>query len=321
MTNDSGFTVWRGPSPTDRFLIVENDFARGKLPVPLRALDRVLLLHLLSLPAGWKGARRQLDESVVEGRDAVKQALSRLEAAGYLLRTKNRTPAGSWLWTYAVTIDPVGHPLTQATNAAVGDSAEDKWTVDLGDPSPENTSMAATSGNTEEPQVSPSTENPSLENQSILEDELKKTDIQEDGQDKDAKTRSDSIEGAHAMDRSKLRPRQQPDLPKRSSKNFNRLQGKHLVGKSTPHIVQRLTALWSKAVVESGGELPADAEFSGNGAPVARPTHPVGGQLKAFFEQEDRDLYDVDWLDDMVNHVRDHAQQYAARQLEASSTA
>lgn len=291
MNNDPGaFTVHRGQSPADHFLIVANDFARGNLPVPLKALDRVLLLHLLSLPPGWQGARQQLDESVLEGRDAVKRALARLEVAGYLLRTKTRTPAGSWVWRYAVTVDPVEHPLVTA-------------------PSPENQAMAATTGNTGKPQVSPSTENPSLENQAILEDGPKKTEFQ--------KTESNSVEGADAIARASLRASNQP-LPKPSVKR-GRLEGRHLVGKPVPTITRRLTALWSAEVVEHGGELPADAEFSGNGAPVSRPQHPAGHQLKAILGQYDTDDLDAACLDDMIGQVRNHAARTAELQREAAA--
>jgi hypothetical protein len=44
-------------TPADHFTIAPNALARGRLPVPLRALARCLPIHLLSLPAGWEITR------------------------------------------------------------------------------------------------------------------------------------------------------------------------------------------------------------------------------------------------------------------------
>jgi hypothetical protein len=136
----------------------------------------------------------------------------------------------------------------------------------------------------------------------------------------DESSRSTSSGGADAIDRSKLRPRQQSSSSKRSSsKNYARLEGRHLVGKPVPFVLQKITALWSKVVVELGGELPADAEFSGNGAPVARPQHPLGSQLKAIVAQHDADDITAEWLDDIIGQVRKHAAREAELQREAAS--
>jgi hypothetical protein len=160
------FIVEQVPAPEDRFVIVTNDFARGRLPVPgLKALDRVLLLHLISLPTGWRMTRDQLDASVEEGIVAVKQALKRLEVTGYLKRDQRRDTRGRWVWTWRVTRDPIARPLSP--------------------PPPENHPMDATSGNTPSPQVAPSTGNPPTENRPISTEhgELQKTDENTDLQD------------------------------------------------------------------------------------------------------------------------------------------
>lgn len=146
------FVVEHGPRPADHFAIVSNDMLRGRFPVPLKALERVLLLHLLSLPPNWKLNRASLDDAVMEGRDAVKHALASLEHKGYILRTRRRGRGGTWMWTWQVTDDPVARPIAGAS------------------PSTENQSMEPTSENTTSPQVAPSTENPSTENQAIVED-------------------------------------------------------------------------------------------------------------------------------------------------------
>ncbi|MFI9817599.1 hypothetical protein [Saccharothrix variisporea] len=152
----SEFLVQQVPAPEERFTIVSNDLLRGRLPTPLRALERVLLLHLISLSSGWRMSRQQLDRSVTEGREAVSSALRGLEQKGYLRRDRKRDSRGTWRWTWSVTRDPIGSPLPS--------------------PSPENPSMDATSGNTTSPQVAPSTENPSPDSRGIdTEDQPKKT--------------------------------------------------------------------------------------------------------------------------------------------------
>lgn len=144
----SEILIHRAPVPADRFMIVTNAFMRGELPVPLKALPRVLLGYFLSLPTGWRVTRDKLDESVLEGRDAVDKALRDLESAGYLQRRRRRGEAGTWNWTYAVTDDPEARPLPSS-------------------PSPESQGMEPTSGNSANSQVAPSPGNPAMENQGI----------------------------------------------------------------------------------------------------------------------------------------------------------
>jgi len=154
----SEITVHRAPAPANQFMIVSNEFMRGELPVPLKALPRVLLGYFLSLPSGWRITRERIEASVVEGRDAVDAALLALEKAGYLKRSRRRGSGGLWVWTYAITDDPETRPLTES-------------------PSPEKPVMDATSGNATNPQVGPSPENPGTENQGIrTEVRTKKTE-------------------------------------------------------------------------------------------------------------------------------------------------
>jgi hypothetical protein len=155
------FSVWRGDIPADRFMIVTNDFMRGKLPVPLRSLARCLLGHLLSLPEVWEMYRCTLDESVLEGRDAVDRALRELVSAGYLQQIKMRAEGGKWKWAWRVTDDPTTRPLP---------------------PVPGNQGVDPTSENDTNPQVEPCPGNPVTETQGIKEDGLKKTDKKTDGE-------------------------------------------------------------------------------------------------------------------------------------------
>lgn len=147
--------IRRAPLPADRFMIVTNSFMRGQLPVPVRALPRVLLGYMLSLPDGWALDRGQLDGSVVEGRDAVSTALNDLEIAGYLARVRTAGEGGQWSWAWYVTDDPKERPLTVQ-------------------PSTGNQSMVATSENGANPQVAPSPDSPATADQGIT----KKTDFE-----------------------------------------------------------------------------------------------------------------------------------------------
>jgi hypothetical protein len=154
-------TIHRAPMPADRYTIISNAFQRGELPVPLHALARVILGHLLTLPTGWVITRGQLDAAVLEGRDAVTTAIRELELTGYLLRDKRSGTGGQWSWTWQVTDDPVQRPLT-------------------GSPSTESQLPVPTSRNGTKPQVVPQTGIPSTGNQSVKEKtDTKKTDIED----------------------------------------------------------------------------------------------------------------------------------------------
>lgn len=135
----SQILVHRGPAPADQFMVVSNAFMRGQLPVPLRALPRVLLGYFLSCPPGWRVTREKLEGSVLEGRDAVNKALDDLEKAGYLARTRRRGERGTWDWTYSVTDDPKARPLAKAQ---VGPCPENPSTVEPGMAGPEMDSQA-----------------------------------------------------------------------------------------------------------------------------------------------------------------------------------
>jgi len=150
--------IQRAPMPADRFMIVANAFMRGQLPIPLKALPRVLLGHMLSLPDGWVLDRAQLDASVLEGRDAVSTALSQLEEAKYLARVRRAGEGGRWSWSWLITDDPLTRPLTEQ-------------------PSTGSQGMAPTSKKTTDSQVGPSTGKPSPDSQSIKKKtEIKKTE-------------------------------------------------------------------------------------------------------------------------------------------------
>ncbi|SES21235.1 hypothetical protein [Lentzea albida] len=287
----SDFTIRQAPAPADKFRIVSNDFLRGRLPVPLKALERVLLGYFISLPDGWRMNRRQLDESVVEGRDAVTKALAGLEAKGYLSRSKVRGRHGAWSWSWSVTADPIAQPLKRDRSR---DGQRDNGR-DAAPPSPESQSMDATSGNSASPQVAPSTETPSTESQSIKE---------EDGGEKtDLKTgfQGGTPVGAHADAQA------DPRTP---------IHGQHLVGLDPKALTQKLTAIWCAVVREHNGSLPIQdgGGWDVDGTPLERGRHPIGGSIKAWCEQWRNPT--VEALDAVLTQIRGDARLWAERHPE-----
>jgi hypothetical protein len=278
------FTVTQVPAPADHFRIVSNDFLRGRLPVALTALERVLLGYLISLPTGWRMDRRQLDKSVLEGRDAVSNALQGLERKGYVSRSRRHTKKGTWVWTWRVTPDPLNYPLPTP------------------EPSTGTQSMDATSGNTTKPQVAPSTGEPSTVDQSILEDGTKKTDHEDGG----ASSEGNSVEGTHVMAHADAHAAKTRPKPRGGG-----VSARSLLGLNDPALTKRLVSVWSAVVLENGGALPLQETggWEPDGYPVERGKHPVGSQLKDWFkDNHDRSL---SVLADILKRVRAHAAHWA----------
>ena len=72
---------------------------------------RGVLAHLLSMPPGWPASADLLAASEkVEGRDAIRKALSELETAGYLRRERQQAEKGLWTSVLTVYRDPADNP-------------------------------------------------------------------------------------------------------------------------------------------------------------------------------------------------------------------
>lgn len=171
------------PKPPKNFLQVHNDYVRGGFSVPLKAIERVVLMHLLSLKTPWDLDMKVFERSFVEGRDAVTKAVTSLESKGYLRRTKVRDARGMWTWTCEVTIDPVAAPLADFPVPE--------------NPVPESQGLDLTCGNTKNAQVSPHPENPATGNpdtgsQGLLEDLSEKTSLKKTEKTKDPRPSADA---------------------------------------------------------------------------------------------------------------------------------
>lgn len=114
---------------------------------------RGVLGYLLSQPEHFQASSETLAEHGHEGRDAIRTALKELEACGYILREKIQGPDGRWSTTVHVFEKP---------------NKTDAW---------ENV-VGLTGENTTNPQVTPTTEEPTLGEPGYknLEDERKKTE-------------------------------------------------------------------------------------------------------------------------------------------------
>lgn len=87
--------IRRAPRPTHSFVVIRNEVARDSR---LSYRARGLLVAILSRPDNWTVRAEALAVEGLEGRDAIRTALTELEAAGYLQRTKLQDGDGKWYW-------------------------------------------------------------------------------------------------------------------------------------------------------------------------------------------------------------------------------
>lgn len=108
-------TIKRAPSP-ERWTSVPNAALED---ATLSWKARGLLAFLLSKPDDWNTTIRGLVRAGKDGYDAVESGLAELEAAGYLVRTKQQTAGGTFEWTSTLYDRPVSGKTTHGESDAV----------------------------------------------------------------------------------------------------------------------------------------------------------------------------------------------------------
>jgi hypothetical protein len=96
--------IVRSPRPATGWTTFDNRTLRDKR-LSFRA--RGLLCYLLSFPDNWTVNSEIIARDTSEGRDAIRTALKDLEAAGYVVRTKERSGAGHIMTVTTVFDRPV----------------------------------------------------------------------------------------------------------------------------------------------------------------------------------------------------------------------
>jgi hypothetical protein len=97
--------IVRGPLPTSNFTVLANEIIRDER---LSYRARGILIDLLSRPGNWRVDAAYLARHGKEGRDAILTALTELEEAGYLKRTRHHDrETGRWAGTGVVYDSPM----------------------------------------------------------------------------------------------------------------------------------------------------------------------------------------------------------------------
>ena len=86
--------IIRSPRPESQFLMISNEVLRDER---LSYRARGLLAAILSHTDNWRVNSEDLTKHGLEGRGAVRAALSELEKFGYLLREKVQNEKGQWI--------------------------------------------------------------------------------------------------------------------------------------------------------------------------------------------------------------------------------
>ena len=103
--------------------------------------SRCLLIHLLSLPAGWEITRAEINRAFVEGREAVSAGIHQLREAGYLRQERGHDEVtGRFVWRWEITDDPAAFAQVSTSDGFSVDGEQEP------DHKPENSRSAPVTG-------------------------------------------------------------------------------------------------------------------------------------------------------------------------------
>lgn len=117
-------------SKRDRFTVVDQSMLNDER---LSYRARGVLVWLLDKPDDWSVRSNSIAGNGLEGRDAIRTALSELEAAGYLVRERKQTDKGFWTtetMVYEQPLDIDGNVPRRVKGRSFSDSFKVKPTED-----------------------------------------------------------------------------------------------------------------------------------------------------------------------------------------------
>lgn len=131
--------IHRAPRPESNYAQIRNDVLRDER---LSYRARGVLATILSHTDAWSTSAESLARQGQEGRDAIRTALSELEAAGYLVRERRQDAGGRWATASIIYDTPRVTPVQDALGLVMAGSAEpmpenpssvtDDWKTDAG---------------------------------------------------------------------------------------------------------------------------------------------------------------------------------------------
>ena len=117
--------IVRSARPEDHFTVVANAIVTN---CSLSWKARGILIYLLSKPDHWTTSSENLARQGPDGRDAIRSALTELDQAGYLKRTRSQGRDGRWRTVVTVYDTPNPQPVDNP----VGNLITDDGFTDVG---------------------------------------------------------------------------------------------------------------------------------------------------------------------------------------------
>lgn len=158
----TGSTIVRGPLTSDNYAKIHNSLFFGEV-IPPQYVG--VFGAIASLPPGWKTTEIALAKSMGVGRDYVRSGFKALEAAGLLIRCRQRDSKGKLgksVW-FVTDMPLVMRDLGITDGAIIWQAILTKFAEACpGMPLPDTAPAWATSQEPQNPRISPQSENPTM---------------------------------------------------------------------------------------------------------------------------------------------------------------